>query len=145
MTDATESGCVFCQILSGSAEASFVFRDDLVAAFLDIRPVTPGHLLVVPNDHVVSLAEVPADTSARLFAVSRALADALRQSGVRANGVNLLLADGEAAGQEVWHAHVHVIPRYEGDGFRISADAWHGPQPDRSELDALAEKIRAAT
>lgn len=145
MPEATEAGCIFCRIVTGSAEASFVHRDDLVCAFLDIRPVTPGHLLVVPNEHAVSLAEVPADTFGRVFEVARDLASALRRSGLRADGVNLSLADGEAAGQEVWHAHVHVIPRFDGDGFRISAGAWRGPQPDRSTLGALAEKIRAAT
>ena len=134
--------CVFCDIVSGTADASFVHRDDLVSAFLDIRPVTPGHLLVVPNEHLVSLADVPATLTARLFGVARDLAGALRDSGIRADGVNLFLADGEAAGQEVWHVHVHVIPRFEGDGFTIDADAWRGPQPDRDELDLLAERIR---
>lgn len=139
----TAPDCVFCNIVAGTAAASFVHRDDLVAAFLDIRPVTPGHLLVVPNQHLVSIADVPADVVARIFTVARDLAGALRQSGIRADGVNLSLADGEAAGQEVWHAHVHVIPRFEGDGFRITADAWRGPQPDRDTLDSLANRIRA--
>jgi histidine triad (HIT) family protein len=141
----TQPECAFCQILSGNAEASFVLQGDGVPAFLDIRPVTPGHLLVIPNDHVVSLADVAPATLSKMFAVARDLAGAVRRSGIRADGVNLFMADGEAAGQEVWHAHVHVIPRFEGDGFRIAAAAWRGPQPDRGGLDALAERIHAAS
>lgn len=144
MTAASSAGCVFCQILSGTADASFVHQDDRVSAFLDIRPVTPGHLLVVPNEHAVSLADLSADSLVRLATVSRNLAGALRRSGLRADGVNLFLADGEAAGQEVWHAHVHVIPRFQGDGFRIDTEAWRRPSPDRAELDTWASQIRVA-
>jgi histidine triad (HIT) family protein len=138
----TAPGCVFCDIVSGTADASFVHRDDLVSAFLDILPVTPGHLLVVPNAHLESLADVPDILVGRLFSVARDLAGALRASDLQADGVSLTLADGVAAGQEVWHTHVHVIPRFKGDGFSVAADAWDNPPPDRDELDSIADRIR---
>lgn len=137
------SDCIFCQIVAGEAPASFVHRDELVSAFLDIRPVTPGHLLVIPNEHVVFTHDLPDATADRLFGVARRLARSLRQTdAVRADGINLFVADGEAAGQEVFHAHLHVIPRFPDDGFEIEAAAWRDATPSREQLDALAAQIR---
>lgn len=138
--------CIFCQIVAGEAPASFVHRDDLVSAFLDIRPVTPGHLLVIPNEHVVFTHDLPDATADGVFAVARRLARTLRSTDdVRADGVDLFVADGEAAGQEVFHAHLHVIPRFHGDGFEIDAAAWRDPAPTREQLDALASAIGASS
>lgn len=97
------SSCDFCEIVNGEAEGSFVYRDDLVSAFRDIRPVNPGHLLVIPNEHVPLIRGVPADVRQRLFELAIEIGDALRATG-RADGVDLFLADGEAAGQEILHA-----------------------------------------
>ncbi len=134
--------CIFCKIVAGEAPASFVHRDDLVSAFLDIRPVTPGHILVIPNEHVVHTHDLPDTTGERLFAVARQLVHSLhRTDAIRADGVNLFVADGKAAGQEVFHAHLHVIPRYQGDGFVVDASAWLDTQPTREELDEVAGRI----
>lgn len=134
--------CIFCHIVDAAAPASFVYRDDLVSAFLDIRPVTPGHLLVIPNDHVVHTHDLPDETVKAAFKVARRLARTLRDSdAVRADGVNLFAADGEDAGQEVFHAHLHVIPRFAGDGFTVTAGAWRHPAPAREELDAIAAAL----
>ena len=84
---------------------------------MDIRPVNPGHLLVIPLVHAAGLTTLESDTGAQMFRVGQRLAEAIRRSGVRCEGINFLLADGEAAGQEVFHVHLHVIPRYAGDGF----------------------------
>lgn len=129
---------------AGRAPASIVYRDDRVTAFLDHRPVTPGHLLVIPNQHHVMLADLDHGLGAHVFTVAARIAAALRSSGLPCEGINLFLADGEAAGQEVFHAHFHVFPRTGGDGFTIGADAWAGPQPGREALDTNAEAIRAA-
>ena len=137
------SGCVFCDIVAGDAPASLVHADDVVVAFMDIRPATPGHLLVIPTQHAADLAGLDEETGAHLFRVAMRLARAIRRSGVRCEGVNLFLADGEAAGQEVFHVHLHVIPRFAGDSFRIDAD-WP-VAPSRADLDAIAAQIRAAT
>ena len=140
------TGCVFCDIVAGRAPASFVYRDDRVTAFLVLRPVTPGHLLVIPNDHLVTLADLDDGLLADIVRLGARMASALRASGLPCEGINLFLADGEAAGQEVFHAHLHVFPRTPGDGFTIGATAWAGPQPDRPALDEIAGAIaRAAT
>lgn len=132
--------CVFCEILAGRLPSSRVYEDDLVIAFTDIRPLTPGHLLVIPREHAGCLDELDEDLGARVFTVASRLARALRQSGFCA-GTDMFLADGALAGQEVFHVHLHVIPRYPGDGFRLKARA---RTPDRDALDATAGRIRQA-
>lgn len=140
MRDAT---CVFCRIVEGEAEASLVYQDELVTAFMDILPVNEGHLLVVPNDHSQGLEGLPDASGARMFAVARRLALALFRSGLRCEGVNLYLADGRAAGQEVFHVHLHVLPRFSGDGFGLRRTKLLVP-PSRRDLDGIADSIRRA-
>jgi histidine triad (HIT) family protein len=136
--------CIFCDIAAGRAPASVVYRDDRVTAFLDHDPITPGHLMVIPNEHFALLGEIPEDLNLHVYAVATRLAAAVRASGLPCDGINLLLADGAAAFQEVFHTHLHVLPRVDGDGFTIKATAWSGPKPSREALDANAEAIRAA-
>ncbi|WP_456786553.1 HIT family protein [Cellulomonas sp. P5_C5] len=95
----------------------------------------------LPKAHLPTLADLDDDVAAEMFAVARAVSGALRRSPLPSEGINLFYADGEAAFQEVFHAHLHVFPRSAGDGFRISA-RW-GSNPARSELDSNAEAIRA--
>ena len=135
----SKSSCVFCEIVAGRAESSRVYEDDHVIAFMDVRPITKGHLLVVPRAHADCLESLGEDQGAYVFRAGHRLARALRRSGLPCAGVNMFLADGEAAFQEVFHVHLHVVPRNPGDGFRIHA-RWR--QPDRRELDAAAAQVR---
>lgn len=137
----TDDGCVFCGIAAGELGASVVHESPRVLAIMDIDPVTPGHVLVLPRAHLPDLADLD-DVAAEMFAVARSVAAALRRSPLRSEGVNLFYADGEAAFQEVFHAHLHVFPRFADDGFTIGA-RW-GSNPSRTELDANAAAIRAA-
>jgi diadenosine tetraphosphate (Ap4A) HIT family hydrolase len=131
--------CVFCRIVDGRGDASVVAESGRALAFLDLRPVTPGHVLVVPRAHAAHLAEVDDDDGAAVWALARRVAAGLRAAGF-AEGVNLLLADGAVAWQSVWHVHLHVIPRRRGDGLRLLA-AW--TRPGRARLDTTADRIRA--
>ena len=133
--------CIFCDILAGHAPGSFVHRDEVCSAFMDIHQPTPGKLLVVPNAHATHLAELPPQTGAHMFRVAQQLAAALRQSGLRCDGINLFLSDGEAAGQDVFHVHLHVMPRFAGDGIRLRFGQAHAIYPSRDELDRLARQI----
>lgn len=135
--------CIFCKILDGALEASVVYRDERCTAFLDIQPVNPGHLLIVPNVHASYLADLDPDDGAQMFRVAQKLGAALRRSGVRCEGVNLFLADGEAAMQEVFHVHLHVFPRYDGDGFGLRLGPNYINLPPRSELHMVAEAVRS--
>ncbi|MET9554489.1 HIT family protein [Streptomyces sp. NPDC006645] len=130
---------MFCAIARGRAEASVVHEDDQVIAFMDLSPVTPGHVLVVPRSHAEGLVDLPEDLGVRIWQVGHRIGRALRLSGLRCEGVNLFLADGEAAFQEVFHVHLHVFPRFKGDPFRIDAN-WH--VQDRRVLDETAGAVR---
>jgi diadenosine tetraphosphate (Ap4A) HIT family hydrolase len=135
-------GCVFCQIVAAAAPASIVHADERSVAFMDIAPINPGHLLVIPRLHATSLADLDEETAMHLFRVAQRATGAIRRSGVRCEGVNLFLADGEAAGQEVFHLHLHVIPRFTGDNFRL--DAVWAVRPPREALDRMAADIGRA-
>jgi histidine triad (HIT) family protein len=136
--------CVFCDILAGKLPSSIVYRDEICSAFMDIQPVNPGHLLVISNEHAAGLANLDPDVGAHMFTVAQRIAGALRDSGLRCEGVNLFAADGAAAGQEVFHVHLHVIPRFRGDGFGFRFGPKYGQRPPRSNLDDLAARIRSA-
>lgn len=135
------SDCVFCDILGGELLSSIVYQDERCTAFMDIQPVNPGHVLVVPNRHAAFLADLDEDTGAHMFRVAQRLAAALRRCGVRCEGVNLFLADGM---HDILHVHLHVIPRYEGDGFGLTFSPAYFDRPERSELDGVAQKISDA-
>ena len=133
--------CIFCAIVTGEAESSRLYEDDSVLAFLDIQPINDGHLLVIPKQHASDLAELDPIAGAGIFRVAQSMAAALRRTDLRVEGVNLFLADGAAAGQEVFHVHLHVFPRWEGDGFSVTC----GPSiRERSDLEQVATRIRAA-
>jgi histidine triad (HIT) family protein len=136
-------GCVFCRLIARELDASVVYEDGRVVAHMDIQPVTSGHVLVMPRGHRPSLADLDPADGAQMFRVAQLAAAALRQSGLRCEGVNLLLADGAAAGQDVFHVHLHVFPRFEGDGFGLRLPPDHAVRP-RAELDAMALALREA-
>ncbi|WP_153410167.1 HIT family protein [Nocardia macrotermitis] len=132
---------IFADIIAGRAPASIVYQDPDALAFMDIRPMTPGHLLVAPKVPARSLAELDPEIGGKLFRVGQRLAAALRDSEVNCDGVNFFLADGVTAGQEVFHVHLHVIPRTPGDGFGLRG---RPRTPPRADLDYLAGSIRGA-
>lgn len=134
--------CVFCQIVKGTAPATLVYNDEKVMAIMDVQPVNPGHVLIIPKTHAARLSELDKETGAYMLKIAMRVAGALRQSCVRCEGINLFLADGEAAFQDVFHVHLHVIPRFRGDGFEIKVGPNYGSRPDRRELDKIGEKIR---
>lgn len=136
--------CIFCKIVRREEPAGIVAEDDTTIAFLDIVPINPGHTLVVPKAHAGNLEDMPAATGRKVFEMALRVASALRRSGLRCEGANLHLADRRAAGQEVDHVHLHVIPRFAGDGHRIRPGPSYGHLMDPADRDAIASKIRAA-
>jgi histidine triad (HIT) family protein len=134
--------CIFCKIVEGSAPSSKVYEDDLCLAFMDIQPVNPGHVLVIPKAHFTDLSDLPAETGGHLFQVAQRVALSLPKTNIKHEGVDFFLANGAAAGQEVFHVHLHVIPRYEGDGFGFRFGPNYNNLPERSELDVIAEQIQ---
>ncbi len=135
--------CLFCRLASGDGEVSVVAEDERTLTFMDIEPVVRGHMLVVPRTHAPSLADLDPEDGAAVFRSGQLAAAALRASALRCEGVNLFVADGEAAGQDVFHVHLHVIPRHAGDGFGLRLPLDSSIRP-RAELDEAAEALRGA-
>jgi histidine triad (HIT) family protein len=111
--------CLLCRLARHEAEVSMVYEDERTVAFMDIEPLVAGHLLVAPRMHAADLSELDPEDGAAVFRTGQRAAAALRASELHCEGVNFLLADGEAAGQEIFHVHLHVFPRYAGDGFGL--------------------------
>jgi len=135
--------CVFCKIVNGDIPSSEVYSDDQILAFMDIQPVNPGHILIIPKTHANNLKELDPNVGAQMFRLAIRVAEALRKSDVKCEGVNVYLADGEVAGQKVPHVHIHVFPRFTGNGFGLKLGPGYGTQPERSELEEIAEKIKS--
>ena len=137
------ASCIFCDIIQGAAEVSVCYEDARALAFMDIQPVNPGHVLVVPRQHFESFLDLPPELGARLFEVAMQLGPVIRKvSG--AEGMNLIVSSGAAAGQDVYHFHLHLIPRRPGDGFDVPLPFGGSQMPDRTLLDATAARIIAA-
>ncbi len=135
------SECIFCAIASGTAPASLVYEDDVAVGFLDLFPVHKGHTLIVPRTHVADLLDCPPDVAGHLMAVAQRLAPrVMRVAG--GTGFNVWTANGAAAGQEVFHLHLHVLPRFDEDAFGLRFPAGYPKEADRSGLDTLAAQIR---
>jgi len=132
--------CIFCKIINGHEAYSLVYDDTIAMAFMTIEPVNDGHVLVIPKEHFANWSDMDEATGAHLFTISQRIAKAIRSTDLKCEGINLFLADGEAAFQEVFHLHLHIFPRYKGDSFKIDAD-WDY-RPDRNQLDSVASKIR---
>ena len=138
--------CVFCQIVDGSAPARKVYEDDAVVGFLDIKPVSRGHTLIVPRTHSAGLADLAPDDGAALMRAGQGVAAAVRTTPLTrddspADGVNLVVNDGKAAFQTVFHTHLHVIPRHRGDKLRMARSLL--VRRDKTP-DVTAATVRAA-
>ncbi|MEZ0366281.1 HIT family protein [Mycobacterium sp. pUA109] len=140
--------CVFCAIVAGEAPAIRICEDDDYLAFLDIRPFTRGHTLVVPKRHTVDLTDTPPETLAGMLAVGQRIAQAARATEL-ADATNIAINDGRAAFQTVFHIHLHVLPRRTGDKLSVAKGMVLRRDPDREGTgrllrDALAQLDAAA-
>jgi len=129
--------CVFCSIAAGASAAYRVWEDERTLAFLDANPATRGHTLVIPTRHAETLTDVPGGDVAAVFQTVKRVASAL-ESAYEPAGVTVIQSNGRAAGQEVFHAHVHVIPRYEDDSVSLE---WAAAETDDSELRDTAAAV----
>ncbi|ASK28713.1 HIT family protein [Chryseobacterium sp. T16E-39] len=134
--------CIFCKIINRELPASIIHEDDHVIAFMDIQPVNPGHILVVPKVHKELIAEVDEDLTSRMFKIAAKINRAIRKSNIHSEGINYFLADGEAAGQEVFHTHLHIFPRFRNDGFGLRFSENYTQLPQREELDEICVTIK---
>ena len=133
-------GCLFCAIVAGKEPASVVWKDSLAMAFMDLRQPNPGHVLVVPRAHIADILELDDRTGAALMAGTTRVARGVARA-FAPDGLNVWQSTGEAAGQEVFHLHLHVMPRQAGDTLFRPYTELPPPTP-RARLDALAEELR---
>ncbi|MEK7091741.1 MAG: HIT family protein [Patescibacteria group bacterium] len=129
--------CLFCKIVAGEIPSYKIWENEHFLAFLDINPVNLGHTLLVPKAHFVNLFDLPAEMLTEWGPAAQAVAK-LVQASTEADGINLEMNNGRAAGQLINHAHLHIVPRFEGDGFLH----WKGKTvPTPAELKAVCIKI----
>lgn len=136
--------CIFCRIAAHELPASIVYENERTMAFLELQPITPGHILVIPKTHVESFCELASEDVEDLIRVGQMMDRALRASALHCEGVDLVLADGRAAEQEVGHVHLHVFPRFEGDEFTLSTNSDLRRPTGREELDENTRLIKQA-
>ncbi|MDH6244527.1 HIT family protein [Mycobacterium sp. OTB74] len=135
--------CVFCDIVAGKAPAIRIYEDDDYLAFLDIRPFSPGHTLVIPKQHFENLTDTPADVVAALATLGQRIGQGARESGLHAAGNNIVINDGKAAFQSVFHIHLHVVPRQAGDKLAFAKGMLLRRDPDRETSGRLLREAVA--
>ena len=134
--------CIFCKIINGEIPSAKVYEDELVYAFLDIAPINPGHVLVIPKEHHQSASTIPEHIAGRMMRIGSRIGIALKRRD-EYDAYNLHLADGAAAGQVVMHAHLHVVPRGVEDGFRWNWRQLSYPDGAAKALAAeIADKLK---
>ncbi len=132
--------CIFCKILADEIPSTVVYEDDLFRAILDVNPAARGHVIILPKNHAPNLYELPETEASKILLVAQKIAIAMKKA-YHCDGINILQNNGEAAGQTVFHLHVHVIPRFEGDRDHINIGWLPGETP--ADLEDIATEIKA--
>ncbi len=133
------SDCIFCKIANGEIPSHTVYEDEQFRVIMDVNPVSPGHMLILPKEHYQDLYELPEDTAAAAMQLAKRMAEAVKAS-LQPDGLNVMQNNGKVAGQTVMHYHLHVIPRYEGVG---ELAPWEGQSAAQEELRETAAKIQS--
>ena len=133
-----DSNCIFCKIANGEIPSRTIEEKDMFKVVLDVGPATKGHALILPKDHYTNLYDLPEDVAAEVYKTAKKIALKMKEK-LGCDGVNIVQNNEEAAGQTVFHFHMHVIPRYKDDGQVIG---WKPGQPTAEELDAIAEVLK---
>ncbi len=131
--------CIFCKIANGEIPSKTLYEDEKFRVILDLGPAAKGHALILPKDHFDNLYELSDETGAGVMKLARKMATVMTEK-LACDGFNLVQNNGEVAGQTVFHFHMHLIPRYEGDGQRIKI-GWEPGKPDQEELEEIRKMI----
>ncbi len=132
--------CIFCKIVSGEIPSARVYEDDRVLAFMDINPLNDGHMLIIPKAHAATIHEISEADFLAVMSATRKLASAVNKA-LGPEGMNLMQLNGKAANQVVPHLHVHIVPRWSGDGLTVSK--WDIVPGDMEKVKAVAEQIKS--
>lgn len=131
-------GCIFCKIARKRAPVSEIYEDETVISFLDIRPLNLGHMLVIPKGHYVDIFDIPEKELAAVNKIAKLVSFAVKKA-TGADGISIIQQNGKAAGQDIFHFHVHVVPRFEGQKLSPFSELI---EVDRAQLDTMAKKIK---
>jgi len=136
--------CIFCRIVAGASPCEAIFEDDATLAFMDINPANDGHCLVIPKAHFAALFDMPPAAFGAVAANAAKVARAV-DAELRPDGLSLVQANGRLAGQSVFHLHIHVLPRREGDDLRLNwdRDRPEGGKRDGARIAEIAGRLRA--
>lgn len=134
----TENDCIFCKIVRKEAPATILYEDDKALVFLDIRPLNEGHTLIIPKQHYETVYDIPEDLICYIYTLVKRFAFVVKNA-TKADGITIIQQNGRAAGQEILHLHVHVVPRYEGQKLPHFREI---PNASRDRLEQTAERIK---
>lgn len=128
-----ECNCIFCKIANGEIPSATLYEDEEFRVILDLGPASRGHALILPKKHAANLFELPDETAEKVMVLAKKIAGRLKE-GLGADGINLVQNNGEAAGQTVFHFHMHLIPRYEGDSVQVTWTPGTLTDADKEEI-----------
>ena len=134
--------CIFCKIAKGEIDSAKIWEDDDVLVFMDVKPFTKGHCLVIPKKHFENIFDIEDNILQKVIVMAKNISEKIKKN-LGADGIRLSQSNGKAAGQEVMHFHLHIIPRYEGEDVPIHlTETIHSPQADFEEIKKIAEKLQ---
>lgn len=136
----TDSNCIFCKIANGEIPSKTLYEDASFRVILDISPASKGHAIILPKNHAADLYSLPDEDAASIMLIAKKTASVLKDV-LHCDGMNILQNNGEAAGQTVFHLHVHLIPRYKNDTVRIE---WNAGEESSTLTDDIVEKLKMA-
>lgn len=133
-----DKDCIFCKIANGEIPSATIYENSDFRVILDVAPANRGHALIIPKEHFKDIFDIDAVTAGKLFSLATEVARAMK-SVLHCDGLNIVQNNGLIAGQTVFHFHLHLIPRYEGDGIKLT---WEQHESDSTDLQELAKEIR---
>jgi histidine triad (HIT) family protein len=133
-----EKSCIFCKIVHKQAPASIIYEDEKVMVFLDLRPLNMGHTLVIPKVHYIDIFDTPEKELTQVHKIAKKVTNAIKKA-TDADGISIIQQNGKAAGQDIFHLHVHIVPRFEGQKLLPFSEL---REVERDKLDAMAKKIK---
>ena len=134
----SDESCIFCKIVKHEIPSSVVYETETILVFLDIRPLSMGHTLVIPKKHYVDLFDIPNTLLSEVYSATKLVSAAVKEATV-ADGISIIQQNGKAAGQDIFHLHVHIVPRHEGEKLPSFSDL---KMLEREKLEEIAKKIR---
>ncbi len=133
-----DASCIFCKIVKKQAPASIIYEDETVIVFLDKRPLNEGHTLVIPKKHYVDIFDIPENQLSQVHKVAKQVSVAVKKA-TNADGISIIQQNGKAAAQDIFHLHVHVVPRFEGQKLPRFSEL---KEVERAKLDDISKKIK---